>query len=277
MTEKEYRSHPAISRSELWKMHESPEKFKWYKDNPMEPTPALLFGQVVHKMLLEPDDFFQEFVVAPDIDRRTKAGKEEWALFEDGVASMGVTVIKRDVYEQAKEMALTAMSNELVKTLLTGQHEVPYFWTDEDTGEDCKCRVDAITEIDGNLKIVDYKTASSAETNAFMKDVYKYGYHFQAAMYTEGVMRALGLTKRPEFTFIVQEKKPPYSVNVINVTEDVMLYGLDTFRELIGTYHSCKETGYWYGYLGPFGEANETYLPGWYTLGENDEEVENDS
>ena len=34
MTEKEYRSHPAISRSELWKIRESPEKFKYLKENP---------------------------------------------------------------------------------------------------------------------------------------------------------------------------------------------------------------------------------------------------
>lgn len=276
MTEKEYRSHPAISRSELWKMHESPEHFKEYMDNPIEPTKALIFGQVVHKLLLEPDDFANEFICGPNVKRNTKEGKEAWARFTEENA--GKTIISADDYWIASAMTIKVRAIPNCADLLKGQHEVPYFWTDEDTGEDCKCRVDCITQIGESTVIVDYKTASSAETNAFMKDdVYKYGYHFQAAMYTEGVMRALGLTKRPEFTFIVQEKKPPFSVNVINVTEDVMLYGLDTFRELIGTYHSCKETGYWYGYLGPFGEANETYLPGWYTLGENDEEVENDS
>ena len=61
MTEREYRQHPAISRSELWKMHESPEKFKWYKEHPIEPTPALLFGQLVHKMLLQPESFHTRY------------------------------------------------------------------------------------------------------------------------------------------------------------------------------------------------------------------------
>ena len=72
MTEKEYRQHPAISRSELWHMHESPEKFKWYRDHPPEPTPSLLFGHVVHKLLLQPDTFDTEFAIAPELDRRTK-------------------------------------------------------------------------------------------------------------------------------------------------------------------------------------------------------------
>ena len=76
MTEKEYRQHPAISRSELWHIRESPQKFKYYKENPPEPTPSLLFGQVFHKMLLEPVTFDDEFVVAPEVNRRTKDGKQ---------------------------------------------------------------------------------------------------------------------------------------------------------------------------------------------------------
>ena len=65
MTEKEYRAHPAISRSELWRFHESPQKFKYAKDNPPAPTPALLFGQVFHKLALEPETFSEEFIAAP--------------------------------------------------------------------------------------------------------------------------------------------------------------------------------------------------------------------
>ena len=49
MTEKEYREHPAVSRSELWRISESPEKFKFYRDNPQEPTPTLIFGQLFHR------------------------------------------------------------------------------------------------------------------------------------------------------------------------------------------------------------------------------------
>ena len=55
MTEKEYREHPAISRSELWKLMESPQKFKWEKEHPETPTPALIFGQAFHKLVLQPE------------------------------------------------------------------------------------------------------------------------------------------------------------------------------------------------------------------------------
>ena len=81
MTENEYRRQDGISRSELWRMHESPEKFKYYQEHPEPPTPSLVFGAAVHKLLLEPDTFGDEFAVAPDCDRRTKDGREAYNAF----------------------------------------------------------------------------------------------------------------------------------------------------------------------------------------------------
>lgn len=270
MTEKEYRSHPAISRSELWKLDDSPEKFRFFKDNPPEPTPALLFGQVVHKLILQPDDFDADFAVIPNIDRRTKGGKEEYAAFMD--AANGRNIVTLDVYENALRMAQRALSVPMVQRLLTGEKEKPFFWTDEDTGEECKCRTDCLTETDSGLVIVDYKSAASAKTDVFNHSVFKYGYHFQAAMYATGVMTAMGLDEMPDFVFIVQEKAPPYALNVVTVSPEVMLAGIDKYRELLGVYHECKITGYWYGYNGMLDEPNETFLPGWMSLGVDEED-----
>lgn len=271
MTEKEYRSHPAISRSELWKINESPEKFKWYKDHPLTPTPALAFGQLTHKMMLQPESFADEFVVAPNCDRRTKAGKEEYDAFLQAVGDR--TVVSPDDYNKALDMVGTARYSGIVNLFLSGDAEIPFFWRDELTGEECKCRVDCLTEIDGEYYIVDYKTTGNAQTEIFSnKDVFKYGYHFQAAMYSEGVMHGLNLTERPRFIFIAQEKNPPYSVNVIAVPDEVMLAGLDKYRELMGIYHECKTLDIWYGYNGAFNDLNEVQLPGWMQLGVEEEE-----
>ena len=272
MTEKEYRSNPAISRSELWKIHESPEKFKWHKEHPTEPTPALLFGQVVHKMLLQPESFREEFVVAPAVDRRTKAGKEEYEAFSATVGDR--TVVSVDDYNKALDMVTAVRLNPLAVKLLAGKKEEPFFWTDDFTGTDCKCRVDCLTEMYGTYYIVDYKSTGNAQTDIFSnKDVWRYGYAFQAAMYSEGVMNAMGLTERPRFIFIAQEKQAPYAVNVIAVPDDVMLAGLDTFRELIGLYHTCSVLDSWPGFNGMFNEMNEVLLPGWMSLGVEDEDA----
>lgn len=272
MSEHDYRSHPAISRSELWKMNESPEKFKWFKDHPLEPTPALLFGQVTHKLLLQPESFDAEFVIAPVVDRRSKLGKEIYDTFVSAAGDR--TIISADDYHKAMDMVTAVRLSPLANKLLAGAKEVPFFWTDETTGEDCKCRVDCLTEIDGQYYIVDYKTTGNAQTDIFSnKDVWRYGYAFQAAMYSEGVMHGLDLTERPQFVFIVQEKTAPFAVNVIAVPDDVMLAGLDKYRELLGKYHECRILDAWYGYNGVFNEMNEVLLPGWMSLGvEEDDE-----
>lgn len=268
MTEKEYNQAPGVRRSDLWRMHESPEKYKWFLEHPPESTPTLTFGAAAHKMLLEPDGFDDEFAVLPNVDKRTKAGKEAYEAFL--IDSGDKTVITQDDYDTIAAMTEKANSIPYVRELLNGEHEKSFFWDDQDTGERCKVRVDIITAMNGKITIADYKTAANAKTEIFNNDIFRYGYHLQAYMYTEAVMQDMHLTERPDFLFVVQEKKAPYAVNLVQVTEDVMLAGMDTFRELIGTLHQCKETGFWYGYTGIYGEPNEAFLPGWMQMGDEE-------
>lgn len=307
MTEQEYRSHPAISRSELWMLNRSPEYFKYRKEHPAEPSAALLFGQVAHKLLLEPEDFDTDFIVAPVVDRRTKAGKEAWDAFI--AETDGRTVVDPATYEQAKAMTDVARENPLVAELIKGSHEEPFFWVDSDTGVKCKVRVDSWHRDENGVPvIVDYKTARDVSYRAFAKDVTMYGYFFQAAMYSEGLIRnglcprlikekpkkrwqrdpetgkrkywteyperiVMGGTEgeviHPRFVFIVQEKEEPYMVNVFEIDTEYMTVGHDKFRELIGTYVSCESTDYWYGPLGPFNEPNILTTPSWLGRGED--------
>ena len=259
MTEKEYRTHPAISRSELWKIAESPEKFKYYKENPKPPTPALIFGQAFHKFALEPETFSSEFAVLPNCDRRTKEGKAIYAEFEEKAADK--TVITADMFIQIAEMADALKCNVYASKLLNGVHEKPFFWTDDMTGEECKCRADCLTELNGANVIVDIKTAASADTETFMRDAIKYGYDFQAAMYSEGVKANTG--KDWLFVFVVIEKEPPYAINIFQADALILRRGQDIYRQLIGIYHDCKTSGEWYGYLGKFNMINNLSLPAW--------------
>ena len=259
MTEKEYRQHPAISRSELWHISESPEKFRYYKDNPPEPTQALLFGQVFHKLALQPESFDDEFVIAPSVDRRTKAGKEAWEKFTGGAGER--TVIDSDMYSQAMQMCKSLYAAPFVPKLIAGEKEKPFFWTDELTGEECKCRTDCLTLMKDRLLVVDVKSANDAGTDAFMRDAVRFGYDFQAAMYCEGVEKNTGI--KPQFVFIVVEKQPPYAVNVLQADDVLVRRGGDIFRELIGIYHDCRQTGEWYGYLGKYKMINNLSLPAW--------------
>ena len=257
MTEKEYRQHPAISRSELWHIRESPQKFKYYKENPPEPTPSLLFGQVFHKMLLEPVTFDDEFVVAPEVNRRTKDGKQMWEAFAADHENQ--TIIPEEMYAKAKEMCEAVKREPLAVKLLNGAAEVAFCWADEMTGEDCKCRVDVLNASYSQPMIVDVKTTADASTDSFIRSAINYGYDFQAAMYFNGVAKNIG--KKPLFVFIAVEKEPPYAVNILQADELMLRRGYDLFREYIGIYHDCKVSGNWYGYLGRLNQINNLALP----------------
>ncbi len=268
MTETEYRRQEGISRTELWRLRESPEKFKYYQENPEPATPALIFGAAVHKLLLEPFSFEEEFAVAPTVDRRTKDGKAAYNAFCESLGDRAV--ITPEEYQKAVEMHTKAMSSPFVGKLLNGDHEKPFFWVDDLTGEGCKIRVDCIATVGGKPVIVDYKTTADASTDGFMRSAINYGYTFQSGMYLEGVcqnlyhksiLNVLGTGEAPLFVFIVQEKNPPYSINICQADDLFVKYGYDIFRELLGLYKDCKESNNFFGYLGKYDVINNLSLP----------------
>ena len=261
MTENEYNLAEGIRRSDLWKMEDSPEKFKYFLEHPVEQTPAMAFGSACHKMILEPETFGDEYAIAPNVDRRTKEGKELWAKFTEQNA--GKTILTADDSLAMAEMEAALEACPLAKRLIRGkgESEVPFFWTDKETGEKCKIKVDRLVRFNRRWYIADYKTAQCADTFRFNSEIFRLGYHFQAGFYTEGVMVSKKLRKRPGFLFVAQEKKAPYSVNVIEVSEEVMGAGIAKFRQLMDRYHECRVLDKWPGYVGDV--PNDAFLPTW--------------
>ena len=257
ISNKEYRNRPGISSSELKKIMKSPLHYKHWKENPQEDTPALLFGKAAHKYVLETYDFYNEFAVCPTCDRRTKEGKEIYAKFLE--ESEGKDVITQEQFEQIDAMRNAMLSTPYVAKLINGEHEVSYFWTDEETGLDCKCRPDSINH---KLKvIIDYKTTEDAETQAFMRSAIRLGYDLQAKFYIDGVKANTGNDYR--FVFIAQEKKPPYAVNILEADEYFLASGYELYQQMLCVYKQCSESGNWYGYLGESNEINSLSVPKW--------------
>ena len=110
-------------------MNKTPAHFKYHMDNPEEPTASLLFGIAVHMALLEPGKFLEQYIVAPNVDRRTKAGKEEYAAFLE--SSDGMSIISQDDMNTIHEMQRALLANEEAAGLLDGAHEIPFCagWT----------------------------------------------------------------------------------------------------------------------------------------------------
>lgn len=260
MTEQQYRTHPGVNKSTLWEMRKSPAHYKYALEHQTEKdTPALRFGRALHTAILQPEEFKQNYVVAPDIDRRTKAGREEWERFLD--VNRGKDVLSQDDYDTINGMYESVWNDDTAADLLNGcLTETPLFWTDEATRIRCKCRLDA--HKDGI--VVDLKSCADAATSRFARDAMKYGYDVQAAHYLRGYKAKYG--NNAEFWFLCVEKTPPYAVNVIKASDAFVDRGTWQLIDLMDKLKECRTHRKWPGY-----GRNELVLPEWAMIPDDDE------
>lgn len=258
---KDYHSDlTAISKSRLAKMSVCPQYFKWCEDNPQEPSEDLIVGSAFHKLVLEPDSFDSEFVVMPLIDRRTKVGKDLYEQFCQ--QSEDKQIITQEQYEMISAMRDSVLSSKYAVALLKGNHEHSFYTQDKLTKVTIKVRPDCYRNVQDRIVITDLKSCRSAITEDFMRDVVKYSYDLQAYMYTLAVSKVMNIPQENvDFVFIAVEKKAPYMINMLQADQFVLERGEALFREYIGKYHECKESGNWYGLNGAYGIINNLSLP----------------
>ena len=242
----DYRAREGISSTELKKLMKSPMHYRHWKDNPEETDiPSLLFGRASHKYVLETYDFYNEFAVAPNCDRRTKEGKAEWLLFQD--QNEGKDIITQEQFEQIDAMRTAAYSTPFVAKLLSGEKELSFWGVDEETGLTIKCRPDCLTEWNGKHILIDYKTAQDVENMKFYRDSIKFGYDLQLAMYRDILRQNTGHDYM--VVIIAQEKTAPYVTNVFQLSENYLDNGVELYKEMLKVYKQCSESGVWYGYM----------------------------
>jgi len=253
MTEKEYREAEGVNKSTLWEMRKSPAHYKYLLDHPAEDTTALRFGRALHAAILTPTLYKRDFVVAPEVDKRTKAGREEYAAWKASLLPEAEEITAEEAQTIAEMVKAFRRDKDAMRLLKGTRRELPIFWNDKKIGLKCKCRVDAI----GKEAIVDLKTTSDITT--FDRDANAYGYHLQAAHYLRGVEAKTG--RRPEWYFIAIEKKPPYGIKIIKATPGFIDYG-DYIRDaLLEKVKDCETRGEWPSY--GIGEIAEPRWANW--------------
>lgn len=223
-------------------------------------------GTALHTHVLELDRWDQEIAVAPACDRRTKAGKEAYAAFQDAAA--GKTVISADDAEQVQAMARAVFRHPGATMLLglPGKAETTHMWTDATYGVECKCRPDWLTD-DGSI-VVDLKTTKDASPRGFRRSIGDFRYQVQAAWYLHGLEQATG--RRPDqFVFICVEKEPPYACAVYAADAEMIERGHQQAMADLGELAACRAADRWPSYS----DQIETIgLPGWMTgVGNSDQ------
>lgn len=221
-----------------------PALYKYDRDHP-EPKRHFELGSAAHRMVL---GLGAEWVLLDYPDYRTKASQQA----RDAARTTGAVPILSPEHEQIKAMAEAIRAHPLASALLCRddvEAEQSMFWPDAEFGIWRRARLDTLrppTRMGGRFIVTDYKTTACAEPAAFTKSVANYGYHQQAAWYTDAAAALLGAD--PHFVFVAQEKTPPYLVTVCELDTGAMDTGRALNRRAMEIYRDCADTGLWPGY-----------------------------
>ena len=204
----------------------------------------------------QPDVLETEFIYKPEIlNARSKDGKEWKARQEEA----GRTVLSEDDKEQLQAMTKSLLACKPAYDLLNadGIAEQSFFWKNEQTGLDCKCRPDYLFE-DGST-IVDVKTTTDASLKGFSRSVCNFRYHVQAGFYLHGIEQATGV--RPDrFIFLAIEKTAPYGVGVYEADSAMVTNGFEQAMIDLQKIEEWKRTENYTGYTE---EIQQISLPAW--------------
>lgn len=243
----------AISNSYLSKLDTCPANAQV----PQEDTASMSLGRAVHTMVLEGDN---NFFILPEINKRTKEGKAQYAELLE--ANKDKHVLTVEEYQTVLDMAGSVYSNPwAAKLLAEGVSEQTLIWHDAKTGRLCKGRPDRIPS-GGKSIIVDLKTTQNADKYAFMRSVLTYGYHRQAAFYTDGyaaIEAANNVYHFDTVVLIAVESKAPYRCEVYALDDAVVEYGRKQYRRLMDEDIKCQETGIYPSYK--HNEIKTLFLP----------------
>jgi hypothetical protein len=255
MTNAEYHAQPALSASGMKLLIEAPALFNHQRENPTTST-TFDFGTVWHKLVL--DDQNEDFVVVMKKDKSgdyVPAGDDKTVSAQQHIAeirSSGQTPIFEKQLAAAEAMAEKFRADPWVREWLDlsrGSIEQSVFWQDERTGLQLRARFDYLPEAEPGreFRVVDPKSAKSANPDQWLRNAADFGYHIQAALYLRAV-KAMGLHPRPDFWFAVQEKTAPYIFQPIRLAPRSLAIGDHLIDVAIDKYIRCTKSGQWPGY-----------------------------
>jgi exodeoxyribonuclease VIII len=246
----DYYAIKALSHSMLSCLAQNPMecRMRYVDDPPTLPkkdSAAFAMGHAVHCLALEPNEFSNRFAIAPKCDRRTNAGKAEWAQFL--VDCEGKELLDDQQYEDALDCVQALNNHAEFATIMAQPRRVEVPFEFELFGHKFKAKPDCI--VDSMRLILDVKTTDDASPHRWQWSAVDYGYHRQNSIYREALRNDTGEWYR--FIFAVVEKpKPstrgiPPTVALYELDPDTVLMGYEDTHRLVQDYETRRETKNW--------------------------------
>lgn len=267
-----YHRWDAMSSTLLKKLATSPAHLAWERENYKPPTPSLIFGDLVHVCVLEPERIRERFAVSEQCCETTGKGarcSRNGSVRRDGKwycsqhdplpgDPMPVRVVSGPDMEAAFTIADNAMKHPAIRELMDRDHEneLSGLFDDPTTGELSKIRVDRAVFQDGF--VIDLKTTVDASESGFKRAIINYNYDLQQAFYEDGC-ETLG-KKIDRFFFVALESEPPYCAGLYEIARDDVERARDRVVALKQKYQQFRLGELFNGYSP---EPVTIHLPDW--------------
>lgn len=230
----------ALNYSGAKELLRSPAHYQSYLAQEREETKALRMGSLIHCAVLQPELLNEKFITAPEVDRRTKEGKETYAAFQSSLKP-GMTVVSAD--ESAECHLIASHAKLALERMGVTFDQTELMFTTDHNGVQLKCAIDGVA---GDY-LWDLKTTEDASPAGILKSIRAYRYNLQAYFYrlcyeTAFERRMLG------FRFLFIEKTPPYATAVVEIGPELMSYAVSDFEKALQIYRECTTLNSWPAY-----------------------------
>ena len=211
---------------------------------PNEETVEQFNGTLIHH-IFETQETKSKYAIAPDVDRRTKAGKAEYADFVESLP-IGVRPMTTVQHKMAHGCLENALSHSESKMFLEhGMFERSYFCELQDVEVKARPDIDMshIAPSNNFPCLVDIKTRGKGRAK---RDIWNFEY-WNSHMYLQcGLQimtaRKLGL-EIDNYFYLLVEKVPPYQINVVPVDAETIHWSIRATKTLIEQWKAWLENG----------------------------------
>lgn len=214
------------------------------------PSPQMVVGSAVHLLLLEPDTVSRRIYVA-ECDARTAK------IYKDSVRDRpDQLVLTRKEWETAEGAAGSILAGgtaaaRVARSLLAAREgcysEYAFQWEDE-LGVPCKLMADRLLEVPWSTVPVCPDLKTNSDPWALLAnergEIYKAGYHAQAALYRRGLTRLLGGIV-PRHILVAVRNEKPFEVYVRELSEGVLAKGLEVVESDLKALARCLAGAPW--------------------------------
>lgn len=284
-----------LSPTAIVNLFESPKHF--YSKNilkEIEPTEAMDDGKMIHKAVLEYDEFFNEYAVLDEKENYLNTVEEIksaiiqsgekpttgrkldlinqllainpnakiWDVYLEEMQLQGKALIKKEKMQRCERIIQEVKNHKWLPNALNGGMVEQRAWWEHDSGVLISMRMDYFHPSMGINKtpvVIDLKKSMSANPDYFSRQIFSKGMFIQAAMYVDGVKKITG--QDPIYAWAVVEDMAPYIVECYAADPGTIDAGRAVYHKMIDKYLECKKNNFWPGYTN--GSVNNLSIPPW--------------